>query len=195
MAPSIREVLGEVRAPAAPRRAAVLATSILLFLAGAAALAVWSSSAHAQSDSSSSLHAGAVAMNGPVEKQLFQRLLCLCGGCQRLPLSSCACSWAEDMRAKIRDKLAAGDSPQVIQDDYRAVNGAQAIAIPSDRGMDRALWLVPVSLIAVAGGLLLWRGNKWVFKGPKVAGATGLAHAAPDGYDAALDAELRRLDD
>jgi cytochrome c-type biogenesis protein CcmF len=198
MSPSVREVLGESLSPARRRSAPVLATSILLFLAGAAALAAWHllpSRAHAQSDSSSSLHAGSVTMNNPAEKQLFQRLLCMCGGCQRLPLSSCACNVADDMRAKVRDKMARGMNMQQIQDDYRAEFGVQAIAIPTDHGLDRALWAVPLSLIAGAAGVLVWRGKKWVFPAPAAPGGARFATGGPDGYDDALDAELRKLDE
>jgi cytochrome c-type biogenesis protein CcmF len=197
--PSIREVLGEAVMSPSTRRGmpAAWATSILLLLAAAAALAAWQvsgSHASAQADGSSSLHAGSVSMKNPIEKQLFERLLCMCGDCQRLPLSSCSCSVADEMRAKVRDKLAAGVSPQTIQDDYRQEFGARAIAIPSDHGLDRALWAVPLGLIAAAAGVLIWRGKKWVLPAPKLAGPSLAPHSA-DGYDAALDAELRKLDE
>jgi cytochrome c-type biogenesis protein CcmF len=199
ISPSVREVLGEASAPSSARRAPTLATSLLILLACGAAWAVWelgSGRAQAQTDGSSSLHAGSVTMKNPEEKQLFERLLCMCGDCQRLPLSTCSCGVADDMRAKIRDKIAQGASPQAIQDDYRAEFGARSIAIPSDRGLDRALWAVPLSLIAGVAGLLVWRGKKWVLRGaPEPASASGLAPRAADGYDAALDAELRKLDE
>ncbi|MEY4580106.1 MAG: hypothetical protein RL701_4809 [Pseudomonadota bacterium] len=199
MAPSVREVLGEVRLPAARRNATAMATAVLLFLATGAAWHFAAGSAHSQS---SSLHAGTVTMSGPEEKQLFDRLICLCGGCQRLPLSGCICDWAEKMRAKIRAKMADGVAITQIQNEYRSEFGAAAIAIPSDRGLDRAMWAVPLSVIAVAAGLLYWRGTTWVVRGgTQVATASGSAGHAPlapgasDRYDAALDAELRKLDE
>jgi cytochrome c-type biogenesis protein CcmH/NrfF len=120
----------------------------------------------------------------------------MCGDCQRLPLSTCSCSVADDLRSKIRAKIAAGVSDVQIQTDYRGEFGAKSIAIPSDKGLDRALWAVPISAIAVAAGLLVWRGRKWVVvPSPASAGAGGLAPNPGDGYDAALDAELRKLDE
>jgi cytochrome c-type biogenesis protein CcmH/NrfF len=193
ISPSIREVLGEATAPA-PRRSTALVTSLLILLTCGAVWA-WQSRAEAQADGSSSLHAGSVTLKNPVEKQLFERLLCMCGDCQRLPLSSCSCSVADDMRAKIRDKMASGVGVQAIQDEYRAEFGARSIAIPSDHGLDRALWAVPITLIASVAGLLIWRGKKWVVRGSGPALATGVAPRALDGYDAALDAELRKLDE
>jgi cytochrome c-type biogenesis protein CcmF len=194
MAPSVREVLGEVRSPAPRRTATALATGLLLFLATGAIWALLASTSHAaaQSDGSSSLHAGSVTMNNPAEKQLFDRLLCMCGDCQRLPLSSCICSVAEKMRAKIRDQMAQGVSLTKIQSDYRDEFGPRSIAIPSDKGLDRALWAVPITLIAGAAGFLVWRGNRWATRAPLPA---GVAPANVEGYDAALDAELRKLDD
>jgi cytochrome c-type biogenesis protein CcmF len=193
ISPSIREVLGEATA-SAPRRSPALVTSLLILLSCGGVWA-WQSRAEAQTDGSSSLHAGSVSMKNPAEKQLFERLLCMCGDCQRLPLSSCSCSVADDMRAKIRDKMASGVGVQTIQDEYRAEFGPRSIAIPSDHGLDRALWAVPITLIASVAGLLIWRGKKWVLRGPGPALATGVAPRAVDGYDAALDAELRKLDE
>jgi cytochrome c-type biogenesis protein CcmF len=195
-APSVREVLGEASARKGARGPMpAMATTLLIIVTTGALLLGWSTFAHAQADGSSSLHAGSVTMHNPHEKQLFERLLCMCGDCQRLPLSTCSCSVADDLRAKIRAKIAAGVPDLKIQDDYREEFGAQAIAIPSDKGLDRALWAVPVAAIAVAAGLLIWRGRKWVAPPPAPAGASGLAPNAAEGYDAALDAELRKLDE
>jgi cytochrome c-type biogenesis protein CcmF len=190
MAPSVREVLGESTAPRRGRFPAFATTALFLLALGAALLAA-GGLATAQS---SSLHAGTVTMRNAEEKQLFERLLCMCGGCQRLPLSGCICSWAEEMRARLRAKVDSGVSPQIIQDDYRAEHGTQAIAIPSDQGLDRAMWAVPLSAIAVAAGVLVWRGRKWVTPAAAAGLPGGLAPHVPDGYDDALDAELRKLD-
>jgi cytochrome c-type biogenesis protein CcmF len=198
MSPSVREVLGEVRLPQPRRTGPAMATGILLLLSTAGFWQLASSIAYSQGSATSSLHAGSVTMYNDTEKQLFQRLLCMCGGCQRLPLSSCICSEAEEMRAKIRDKLSAGVSPTQIQDDYRSEMGAQAIAIPSDKGLDRALWAVPLSAIAVAAGALVWVSKKWKSRpatGAAAPVATAVAPTAAQGYDDALDAELRKLDD
>ena len=196
-APSVREVLGATSPQRARGPLPAMATGIVFFLTVGAALFGLSGLAHGQQDGSSSLHAGSVTMHNPEEKQLFERLLCMCGDCQRLPLSTCACGWADDMRAKIRAKTGEGISAQQIQAEYREDFGPKAIAIPSDKGLDRALWAVPVATIAVAAGLLIWRGRKWVAPPPAAAGA-GAGGVAPRGnerYDAALDAELNKLDD
>jgi cytochrome c-type biogenesis protein CcmF len=197
VAPSVREVLGEVRMPAPRRSMNAMASGILLLLATGALwqLAMATSTAHAQGSATSSTMAGSVTMHNDTEKQLFQRLLCMCGGCQRLPLSSCICKEAEDMRAKVRDQLDSGVTATKIQEWYRSEFGAAAIAIPSDHGLDRALWAVPLSAIAVAAGALVFAGRKWIQPRAVVSSPSGVAQPATEGYDAALDAELRKLDE
>jgi cytochrome c-type biogenesis protein CcmF len=203
MSPSVREVLGEVRAPVRAPFARAAATAAVLFaLAGAVAYALISPAmAHAQNDSSSSLHAGSVTMRNDAERQLFSRLLCECGDCQRLPLSNCVCSWAEDARARIRADMDKGKTPQQVQEEYRKQYGPQAIAIPADQGLDRLLWAVPLALIALAAVQVVRWGRRWSHKDAPAAGseaaAAGSAGAAPADarYDAALERELERGDD
>jgi cytochrome c-type biogenesis protein CcmF len=207
MSPSVREVLGEaqVRSRMPAGMAGAASAIVLSVFALAILFALFSSKpAHAQNDSSSTLHAGSVTMQNAEERQLFSRLLCECGDCQRLPLSSCVCSWAEDARARIRKQMAEGTSPTAIQEDYRKEHGPQSIAIPSDEGFDRLLWAVPVTLIALGAVQLVRLGRRWVRTKAALAeeaataqAATGTAvgTAAGDRYDAALQRELDRLDD
>ena len=101
------------------------------------------------------------------------------------------------MRAEIRGRLAAGASVVEIQADYRERFGPEAISIPSDSGLDRALWAVPVSGIALAllGVALL--GRRW--RAESVAAPSPSApttEAARKGeYDRALEDELDRFDE
>jgi cytochrome c-type biogenesis protein CcmH/NrfF len=202
ISPSVREVLGE---PVRERRrvpygATAAVTSVLIALiTGAVLFALLAPrAAHAQNDSSS-LHAGSVTMANNEERQLFSRLLCECGDCQRLPLSSCACSWAEDMRAQIRKDIAGGKSPLQVQNEYRERFGAQAIAIPEDRGMDRALWAIPVVAISLMAVQLFRWGRRWSRKNAAAAAAAAQAPHAPaagdDRYEAAIERELQKMDD
>ena len=200
ISPSVREVLGEARERRRiPFGATAAISSILLALiTGAVLFALLSPRpAHAQNDSSS-LHAGSVTMRNAEERQLFSRLLCECGDCQRLPLASCACSWAEDMRAQVRKDLADGKTPIEVQTEYRKRFGAAALAIPEDRGMDRALWALPVMAISLMAVQLFRWGRRW---SRQTASATSgkdghdAATAADAGYEAAIDRELKRMDD
>lgn len=149
-----------------------------------------------------SQHAGSVQMDDPKEKAMFSALRCMCGTCPRELLSTCACSTADQTRERLRARLAKGDSPQQIIDDYTAEYGTAALAIPPDKGAMKAIYVAPLIAIAGAGlGLAIilrrWRTNsntaaseQETTKKKKKKGA------APDrdGYDDRIDAELRDLD-
>jgi cytochrome c-type biogenesis protein CcmH/NrfF len=113
-----------------------------------------------------------------------------------LPLSSCVCSEAEEMRAKIRKDLAAGKTPLQVQEEYRKKFGAQAIAIPNDSGFDRALWVLPVAGISIMAVQLFRLGRRWSRTQQQQAPASSAAPANPgDRYEDAIDRELERMDD
>ncbi len=164
---------------------------LVLVAMGAFALCL-RSMVSAQSDSSSSLHAGDVAMKNPEEKKLFERLLCQCGDCARLPLSTCACGWADDMRKKLRMRLSAGETLQVIQASYREEFGPKAIAIPSDKGLDRALWAVPIAVFVLAGFALVSFSRRWRMQANRAA-EQAPAKVNDPSLDARLDDELNKL--
>jgi cytochrome c-type biogenesis protein CcmF len=198
--PSLREVLGEEKDEARPPRGmspAFAGALVLLAVGAALAIALFAGTASAQSDSSSTLHASTVEIHDPTERQLFERLLCRCGDCPRLPLSTCGCGWAEEMRAELRGRLAAGATVVDIAADYRSRFGSEAIAIPSDAGLDRALWAVPVVgiVLALAGVTLLARRWRAEAAASPAASTPSTAGAAKGDYDSALEDELNRFED
>ena len=196
MAPSVREVLGEARQP---RRSlampAAATTAIFLVLALAALWLASPAFAAAQNDGSSSLHAGTVTMHDDVERQLFPRLLCECGGCQRLPMSTCICEWAEKARVEIRRDLSEGKTPAQIQEAWADKWGAQALAIPSDKGMDRLLWAVPILAIAAMAVQLVRLGRRWSKPTAAPAAAAPVSASETAALNDKLESELKRLDE
>jgi len=190
--PSLKDVLGESTERTASRpsglRPVLLAT--LLLLASAAAIGLFASAASAQD--SSTLHAGSISLTDPTERQLFTRLLCRCGDCPRLPLSTCSCGWAENMRGEMRARMSAGASIAEITEEYRERFGPAAIAIPADAGMDRLMWAVPLAGIGLAVVALYLVGRRWQREAARAA-APGTETRSE--YDAQLDDELRRFDD
>jgi cytochrome c-type biogenesis protein CcmF len=186
----------EARGPG--KRAMRLATTALvaLLLAFIASLPAWAS---AQSDSSS-LHAGTVVIHDQEERQLFHTLLCDCGDCERLALDTCACSWAEDKRAELRARMAAGESNEALIRGYRAQYGDAAISIPSDEGSRKVLWVGPLVALILGGGAVVLIGRRWQRAGAAAREApvptlTAAEVSADAGYDSALDDELRRFED
>ena len=200
--PSVREIVGE--RTTAPSRAPALATASLLvvLLVIGAAVFFSTSTVHAQTDSTSSLHAGTVEIHDPAERQIFERLLCQCGDCARLPLSTCSCGWAESMRAEVRAQIAAGSTLAVIQADYRSRFGAASISVPSDSGLDRAMWAVPLGGLVLALPALYFTVRRMSQRA--AARVVADANAAPPAsatpserseLDSRLDDELSKLDD
>jgi cytochrome c-type biogenesis protein CcmF len=160
-------------------------------------LAMTPARAYAQ-EGASSLHAGAVEMRTQAERDLFPQLRCTCGSCGRLPLSNCACPYADQNRTEVRRYIEAGLSTDQILEQYAATYGATHIAIPPNKGKLKAIWAVPLAVIgagAAGAGFVLrsWKKNAALAAagGPKAASAS----AERDDYDRRLDEELKRLDD
>ena len=172
-------------------------SSMVILIAVLAFGSTFASIAFAQNDSSSSLHAGSVVIHDPVERKLFSRLLCQCGDCARLQLDSCGCSWAEDMRAEVRGRLADGETPKQVQTSYRAKFGAKAISIPTDKGLDRAMWAVPLGSMFVAFFVLFFLGRRWRNAGLASSELSTRETVPGDdsNYDGRLEDELNRLGD
>jgi cytochrome c-type biogenesis protein CcmF len=194
ISPSVKELLESVKSPF-PRGGLVSrpAMTTLLVLGLLTALLLLGSVAAAQD--SSSLMAGTVAMSTPEEKQLFDRVLCQCGGCARLPLSGCVCHWAEEKRAELRSELAAGAKVTDLQNRYEEQYGPKAISIPRDKGLDRALWAVPIAGFVLAAGGIALLGRKWVKRNAEAPAAVPVAASAQETeLDRALDAELDKRD-
>ncbi len=188
--PTIEELLGAVRV----RTGAVASTTIAALLL----VAALGMPQHAEAQSSS-LHAGTVVIHDPDERRLFSQTLCQCGDCARLALDSCICSWAENARADLRNRLANGETVEQLVAAYRARYGGAAVAVPDDEGLGRALWAIPVggTVLGVIGVVFMARRWKRRFDANATATAERDA-AAAKGDDAKLDAELedelKRLD-
>jgi len=196
--PTTKQVLARIdQLRGLRRRAGGSASALLLLLCAAAALHLLSASrAQAQSEGGGTLHAGTVVITDPEERQLFSRLLCECGSCERLPLDTCACGWAENARAEIRGRLASGYTPEEVQAQYRAEHGAAALTVPDDSGFNRGIWAIPLVLIAAAAFGVLRIGRRWKrtgnAPGPSEPSAEGGASGA---YEDRLDDELAQLEE
>ncbi|MEZ4286627.1 MAG: heme lyase CcmF/NrfE family subunit [Polyangiales bacterium] len=90
---------------ARPQRSKTLAVATLFAVALASTLLLAGVS-HAQSDSSSSLHAGSVVIDDPVEKHLFGRLLCM-WRLRSVGALIRSCGWADTRRSNSASNLTA----------------------------------------------------------------------------------------
>ncbi|MCA9603743.1 MAG: cytochrome c-type biogenesis protein CcmH, partial [Myxococcales bacterium] len=188
VSPSVKEVLAERRSPKPVRisRTAVAVATLLLALTAVVAFA---SGAQAQSDGSSSLHAGSVTIRNPEERKLFERLLCMCGDCQRLTLANCGCGWADNKRAELRQRLASNQDVLAIIASYRDEYGPKSLSVPVDEGLDRALWAVPLGGVVLAAFGVVGVGRRWKRRrGPVPAPGPDVPEASPAAAsDAASD--------
>jgi cytochrome c-type biogenesis protein CcmF len=191
---------GESRVWAGARGLAATAASVTLGIMLAA-------TPTARAQGTSSLHSGTVHIENDLERGIFEHLRCMCGGCERLPLSSCGCSTAEDARERVREKIRAGETREQILQEYASadwplspgeqVHGADSVNIPANRGVLRAIYVVPVVAITVGGAGLARLMRRWRRGGsePNQRGK-GESPAEPrDAYDARLDDELKDLDE
>jgi cytochrome c-type biogenesis protein CcmF len=174
--------LGESRVWAGARGVAATAASVLLGVMLAA------TPARAQMQ-----HTGTVRITSDLERSIFGSLRCMCGDCPRDLLSTCPCETAEEARENIREKLKEGETRDQILAEYAAQYGAEALSVPPNRGMLRAIWAVPVVGIALGSYGLVRLVRRWrsVDGGDDLERTTG----ERDAYDARLDEELKRLDD
>ncbi len=103
---------------------------------------------------------------------------------------------ADTLRAEVRSRIAAGETPTRIEDDFAARYGERVRAVPRDH--DRRHYVVVVFGLALALGalLLVFLLRRW--RTPPAArspDALPIASTdAVDAYDARLDEELRDFD-
>ena len=89
-------------------------------------------------------------------------------------------------------ELAAGRSVSDLQNAYAEQYGAKAIAIPRDKGLDRALWAVPIAAFVAAAGGIAYLGRRWVKRSQasRRPAASALRSHSGEGRDDVLDREL-----
>ncbi len=185
----------------APRRAGLAsnAAGVALLALGAGALALLAPSvAHAQNNAA--MTTGYTGTFTPRERHLFDQLLCMCGDCQRLPLATCTCGFAERQRDTMRARLERGDAEASIVGDYVARYGPAALSVPPDQGHNKALYIVPVAALAAGAGFAVHLARKWARRSPakadektdeKTEAKAAASAKADEGYDARIDEELR----
>ncbi len=127
-----------------PSGATTTTMLILLALVGASGRDL-----HAQHDEGGATVAYVVPRT-PLERELGQEIVCMCGGCGRQRVGDCTCSLASRMRAEIAKLVAEGKSREEVYQYYIAKYGSQEpLAAPIDKGFNRLAWIVPY----VIGGM------------------------------------------
>ena len=125
-----------------------------------------------------------VALADPLDdrtRQVGRQIMCPV--CEGQSVADSNSGLARDMRALIRDRLAAGDSEQAILERFVASYGEGILVDPPKRGTTLGVWIAPVVVtvlgIAIAGLVL----SGWLRRGsvaPVPAGAAAEASAAEE---------------
>jgi len=117
-----------------------------------------------------------------------------CPVCQNLSIQDSPSELAQDMKRIVRDRLAAGATPDQVQQYFVERYGEWVLLEPRARGVNLTVWLLPM-LVLAGGAVLLWGAvRRWVRPAPAVAGG-GVAPVTlpPDLEPAELDARRSRL--
>ncbi|HUL71945.1 MAG TPA: cytochrome c-type biogenesis CcmF C-terminal domain-containing protein [Vicinamibacterales bacterium] len=132
----------------------------------------------------------------PLEREMQNSIICMCGTCGRKRVGECTCSKAAEMREEIAKLVAAGATrEQIIKHFVDEYGSQEPLAEPIDQGFNRLAWLLPYAAgllgVAVAGGVAL----RWSRRArPEAAPAVAAAPEASDALKQRLDDELRDLD-
>jgi cytochrome c-type biogenesis protein CcmF len=167
---------------------AVTTTLIVILALGAGAVR-----AHAQHVDNPNL---VVAIpRTPLEKDLAEHIVCMCGTCGRRRIGECTCADADRMRGELAGQIKEGkDREAFVAWLVNRYGSQEVLAEPIDKGFNRLAWLLPYGLgaagIVVVGAVAL----RWTRKSddsPEDAAATSPRR---QDLEDRLDDELRELD-
>jgi cytochrome c-type biogenesis protein CcmH/NrfF len=134
-----------------------------------------------------------VVARTPLERQLQDEIICMCGTCGRQLLNACQCPQAVQMRAELSGLVKSGMThDQVIQYYIDKYGSQEPLAAPIDKGFNRLAWFIPY-LVGVSGAAAIgFVALRWSRRQPAVP-AEAQPAADPD-FEERLDDELRNLD-
>jgi len=134
-----------------------------------------------------------VVPKSPLEKDMYEHIVCMCGTCGRKRVGECTCPDAAEMRGEIATLVKDGkDREGVIQYFVKKYGSQQVLAEPIDQGFNRLAWLFPY-VIGLGGiltvGVVAFRWSRRA--APASASAPASTNSA---LEQRLDDELRDLD-
>ena len=118
-----------------------------------------------------------------------------CPVCQNNSIEESPAVLAQDMKREVRQRLAAGESPDDIRRYFVSRYGEWVLTKPRAAGVNLSVWLLPVVAL-FAGALVVWSAvRRWVRQGDAARHRAAVREAPPvtgEGPVGALDAaELR----
>jgi cytochrome c-type biogenesis protein CcmH/NrfF len=141
-----------------------------------------------------------VVPRSAAEQHLFQRIVCMCPTCPKIPLADCGCGFAGKERTRISRLLQEGKTEQQVLDVFLAQYGQAALGAPI-AGTARWAWLIMYGLGGLAIVAVVVVAVRWTRRrsgAPAAADAAKPAGAAPSPtdkkYEEKLNNELDELD-
>jgi cytochrome c-type biogenesis protein CcmH/NrfF len=131
----------------------------------------------------------------PLERDLHENIVCMCGTCGRQRIGECTCEVAARMRAKVSTLVAQGQTrDQIVQAFISEWGSQEVLGAPLDQGFNRLAWALPYGVgllgVALVGGIALrWSRRREEELTPHPAGT-----ASRSALEDRLDDELRELD-
>lgn len=148
----------DLAAKSAKTAAAATGVVALLFLAGQPGTARADNAAMHQSTEGNNFP---TPPRNETEKELRKTLVCMCG-CGRQTLAECTCGFAAKERGFIARLLDEGKSrDEVVKAFLARYPGESALVVPNDVGFNRIAWILPLGMLAVAGGALVVAARRW----------------------------------
>ncbi len=80
-----------------------------------------------------------------------------CPVCQGQSVYDSNSDLARQMKAIIREKLKAGETPSGIVDFFKARYGEYVLMAPPRKGIHWAIWVTPILLVFLGAGTIVWR--------------------------------------
>ncbi len=131
-----------------------------------------------------------------LETELQEGLVCICGGCAHLPLSTCTCPTADRMRLQLNEQVAMGKDRDGVHQYFIDQYGSQEPIGSPIGAFNQLSWMFPM---LVGGACLIGVGFvavRWSKRDPKrdESSSPKVADAQDTQLEARLDDELRDLD-
>jgi len=169
-----------------PTEAAATLLIVSLLLAPATAFAQ-----HVESDTGGA----AVVQRTPLERQIGERIICMCGTCGRQLVGVCPCPVAQGMRTEIAQLVGDGmTEDEVIRYYVQKYGSQEPLAAPLDVGFNRLAWAFPYLLGLVGAVIVGVAARRWTRLSAEEAGSRGTAGPEDADLTARLNEELRDLD-
>jgi cytochrome c-type biogenesis protein CcmH len=115
-----------------------------------------------------------------------------CPVCENVPLDVCETQACVQWRDLIRQKLAAGETPEQVMAYFRATYGDRVLQSPPSTGFTALVWILPFVGLA-AGVVILAVVLRRMTARPATAEVTTQASPAADEYRKRLERELEEL--